>query len=99
MTKITDEIKIKINEFYASNHNYSATARELGISPSTVKKYVDPNYTPIKDLQIIHIDLEATKKKVEDFVLDMTDINPSSFLVLSEEERNEIKELWKELSI
>ncbi len=38
-----DEI-IKMNELYLEYKTYSAVAREVGRAPSTVKKYIDPNY-------------------------------------------------------
>lgn len=34
---ISSEQVIQINERYAECHNYSQVARELGVSPSTVK--------------------------------------------------------------
>lgn len=43
-TRITQEIIKEINEKWHRNHNYAQTGRELGISGTTVKKYVIPDY-------------------------------------------------------
>lgn len=37
------EIK-KMNELYLEYGTYAAVAREVGRAPSTVKKYIDPDY-------------------------------------------------------
>lgn len=42
--RVTPEEIIKMNELYLAYHNYSAVAREVGRAPSTVKRYIDPNY-------------------------------------------------------
>lgn len=38
-----DEI-IKMNELYLEYGTYAAVAREVGRAPSTVKRYIDPDY-------------------------------------------------------
>ena len=40
---IQEEIK-EMNELYLQYKTYSAVAREVGRAPSTVKRYIDPNY-------------------------------------------------------
>ena len=45
MSRVTpDEIE-KMNELYLIYGTYSAVAREVGRAPTTVKRYIDPNYT------------------------------------------------------
>ena len=44
MARLTQEEIKKINELYLQYKTYAAVARELKRAPSTIKKYVDPNY-------------------------------------------------------
>lgn len=97
--KIDNTMIIKINELYKAIGTYAGVSRELGIAPSTVKKYVDQNYICKKDLKISHVDIVTLKKGIEDFVLKINEIDISNILKLSEEEKKDIKEMWKELSI
>jgi AraC-like DNA-binding protein len=43
--RITIDQKIQINKLYSAYHNMSKVAKEMGISPSTVSKYVDRDFT------------------------------------------------------
>lgn len=47
--RVTESEIKQINELYLQYGTYAAVAREVGRAPSTVKRYVDPNYqsTPI----------------------------------------------------
>ena len=45
-TKITDEIKEQINELYCELGVKSHVAKALGISASTVSKYIVDGYVP-----------------------------------------------------
>jgi DNA invertase Pin-like site-specific DNA recombinase len=51
-TKVTEQDKIQINELYLELKTYAAVARETGFSPSTVKKYIIPNYISQNDIKI-----------------------------------------------
>ena len=42
--KVSQDEIIKMNELYLEYGTYSAVAREVGRAPSTVKRYIDPNY-------------------------------------------------------
>jgi len=46
--KVTDELIQKINDEYAICKNMSQVARNLGISPSTVKKYLNEDNLKLK---------------------------------------------------
>lgn len=88
---VIDQDKIKeINISYIKNKTYAAVARELDIAASTVKKYIIPNFT---------LDIEEIKF-VESLIVPISEIKISfddnDICTLSEEEFNEIKELWKE---
>lgn len=95
MRVITYEDIKKINELYAELKTYAAVARATGFSPATVKKYV------IKDYEVVE------KEDIKRFEGNLPEFNPTMFrvddwaalCVLSEEEINEIKELWKEIDV
>lgn len=42
--RVTQDEIIKMNELYLEYHTYAAVAKEVGRAPSTVKRYIDPNY-------------------------------------------------------
>ena len=44
MARVTQEEIKEMNELYFQYKTYSAVAREVGRAPSTVKRYIDPNY-------------------------------------------------------
>lgn len=96
---ITKEQIIQINERYLELGSYAAVARELGVSPTTVKKYVAEGYIPEKDRIIRHIDIGDCRAKIERFLLSKEDLSNPQLLVLTDAERKEIEELWEELAI
>lgn len=55
MSRVTVEEIEQINKLYAVYRNYSRVAKEVGRAPSTVKRYIDPNYVvKKKELQLIN---------------------------------------------
>lgn len=96
---MTQEKIIEINELYLQIKTYAGVSRALGGSPSpiTVKKYIIPDYQTQKN----------TKKKIfekssisKDFISnDFSIENWGDLCVLSNLEKEEIKELWSELLI
>lgn len=88
-----------INEAYARLGTYAAVSRELGFSPSTIKKYVDPAYKPdeggrpIKryDRPLPTFNFDVAKR----FLFKRWD----EMCELSDEEVEEIEELWGELDL
>lgn len=97
MARVTaEDIKI-FNELYYKNKTFSSVARETGFSSSTVSKYVDKNWVPVAPEDIIRFKREDLPpfntrqfENVENYgeLCEMTD-----------EEYEEIKELWKEMAI
>lgn len=86
---------IAINEAYLKIGTYAGAGRETGWSGSTVKRYIIPDYKPEAELEPI--------EKIE-FVIPSADVlkypdSWSSFLTLSKEEVEGIKELQKTISI
>ena len=97
--KVTNKDIINFNELYHKCKNYAQVARETGFSPATVKKYVDKNYIP----------QEERDKRMRRFMRsDLTEISYDIFkgvdnwgdlCALSDEEKEEMKRLWEEMSI
>ena len=94
--KVITKIEIKqINELYAKYGTYAAVAREMKISPATVKKYIVDNYEPVNEQEIIRFDRPLPPFDPTIFRSD--DWGP--LCVLSDEEIEEIKILWKEIDV
>ena len=94
---ISEETKIEINELYLKIGTYSGVAKIIGCAPSTVKKYIIPNFVPQEKVPkkvFQHEDLPEFSteglKNIE---------NWGSLCLLNEEEKSEIRELWDELII
>lgn len=49
MARVTSEEIKEMNELYLVYGTYSAVAREVGRAPSTVKRYIDPDYISQKE--------------------------------------------------
>lgn len=96
-TVIDQSMIIKINNAYLRLRTYAAVARELGISPSTVSKYVIKDYQPIKNENIKKFDYDEYISRTHIPFNIKEDL--SNELVLTSEEKEELEELWKELSI
>ena len=91
-----DDIK-KMNELYIQLKTYAAVSRATGFAPSTVKKYIVPNYKPV-DVSSFKRE-EGPLPNVFDFKEVFFKKDWYNLCVMSEEELQEIKELWKELEL
>ena len=95
-SKITNEQIIQMNILYLKYKTYAAVAREVGCAPSTVKKYIQPNFVNPEELEVKRFEGELPPLNKELF----SDIeNWGELCVLSNKEREDIKELWKEIVI
>lgn len=92
----TDDIK-QFNELYYKYKSYAEVARQTGWSASTVSKYIDKNYIPAAESDIKRFD-KASMPTFSTIVFETVG-NLGELCVLSDEEKEEIKELWKELAI
>ena len=92
----TDDIK-QFNELYYKHKSYAEVARITGWSASTVSKYVDKNYVPAAESDIKRFD--KTSMPTFSTVAFETVDNLGELCVLSDKEKEEIEELWKELAI
>ena len=96
MARLTEEDKIKINEIYLKVGTYAETARQTGFSPATVKKYVIKDFKPQSEIKIKVFKEEEIPSQV-DLTPFIQSENWGEFCILSEKEKEEMKELWKEL--
>jgi len=94
MKRLTAEDIKNINEIYKRVGSYAETARQTGFAPTTVKKYVDPDYV-----------VEPFKGKKFEGELQEFDSTPfmtrdwSKLCELSEAEKEELESLWEELRV
>ena len=99
MARVTSEDILRMNEIYYKTRVFAEVARQTGFSASTVRKYVDTKWTPVVSEEIITFnmrDIPDFKEAVKCFRgVD----NYGDLCVLSEQEKEEIKELWAELVI
>jgi hypothetical protein len=92
----TEDIR-QMNEVYCRCKSYAETARQTGWSASTVSKYVDKNYTPAAESDIKRFNISKMPEFSPIMFENIT--NFGELCTLSDEEKEEIKELWKELAI
>ena len=93
--KVTSEDIKRINEIYYKVHTYAETARQTGFSASTVKKYVIPGWQPVTNENIKRFD--ASTLPILDFSPFLNTNNFGELCILTESEKREMEELWKEL--
>lgn len=90
----TDDIRV-FNEKYYVCHNYAQVARETGFSAGTVKRYIIPDWKPIDESTIVRFneplpDIDTTIFRLKRW---------GKLCELSEEEKEEIRLLQKEVSV
>lgn len=92
--RVTQDDIRSFNELYFKTKNFSEVARITGFSAGTVRKYVDRNWKPVDETKIVRFSGDVPSI---DFELFSGVAGFGELCVLSEEENNEIIELWKEL--
>lgn len=97
--RVTSEDILRMNEIYYKTRVFAEVARQTGFSASTVRKYVDTKWVPVVTEEIVTFnmkDLPDFKEAVKCFRgVD----NYGELCVLTDQEREEIRELWKELAV
>lgn len=95
MARISDEKIEQIVSLYAKYHTYAQVAREVGCSASTVKKYVTEcgPTTITADTHKFNEDI----KPIQEVELPMRQSELIRLGGLTNAERLEIQELWKEI--
>lgn len=93
MAKLSEEKISEIRRVYSELHTYSATAKVVGCSPATVKKYTQEEY--VSD-PTVRVSFNGNLPPVEELAWPSEE-EISSMARITESELEEIKELWKEL--
>lgn len=97
--KVTNEDILRINELYYKYKTYAETARQTGFSASTVKKYIIPNWAPVASENIIHFDMTQLPDYTSAAEIFRGVDNYGNLCILTNFEKNEIEQLWGELSL
>ena len=95
--KVTSEDILRINEIYYKTGVYAETARQTGFSASTVKKYVIKDWKPVAVENIIKFELSQIPE-FDGSIFKGID-NYGDLCVLTEREKEEMIELWRELAV
>lgn len=100
--KITPEIAEKINILYLELGTKAAVAREIGCSPSTVSRYIVPNFVPPAERTMENFEKEVGNA---DWLISLLQNSESAasrlceICLLSEEEKAQLKTLQKEIFV
>lgn len=97
--KVTNEDIIRINEIYYKTKVYAETARQTGFSASTVKKYIVPGWKPVEKKNITKFDMAQLPDFTRAAEMFRGISNYGNLCVLTDYEKEQMKELWEELSI
>lgn len=97
--RVTNEDVLKFNEIYYKTKTYAEVARQTGFSASTVKKYIDINWAPVAVENIIKFDLVQLPDFTSVVELFEDIHNYGSLCILTDNEKQGIQELWKELAV
>ena len=95
--KVTSDDILRINEIYYKTKVYAETARQTGFSASTVKKYVIKDWKPVAVENIIKFELSQIPE-FDGSIFKGID-NYGDLCVLTEREKEEMIELWRELAV
>ena len=99
MARVTSEDILRMNEIYYKTRVFAEVARQTGFSASTVRKYVDVNWKPVVSEEIVTFNMKDIPDFKEAVKCFRGVDNYGDLCVLSEEEKAEIEELWKELAV
>lgn len=96
MNKVTnDDIKLMNKLYHTVYHTYAGVAREVGFAPTTVKKYIDPNWINPDEIEIQIFDRELPEFNPEVFRIP----NWGALCLLTKQEKQDLIELQKELEL
>ena len=99
MARVTSEDILRMNEIYYKTRVFAEVARQTGFSASTVRKYVDTKWTPVVSEEIITFSMKDIPDFKEAAKYFRGVDNYGDLCVLSEQEQEEVKQLWKELAV
>ena len=95
--RVTSEDILHMNEIYYKTHVFAEVARQTGFSASTVRKYIDVNWKPIENENIIKFNMNDLPEFATTCFKGIQ--NYGDLCVLTEREQDEMKELLKELVV
>ena len=98
-SKVTNEDILRINELYYKYKVYAEVARQTGFSASTVKKYVIPNWAPVASENIIRFDIAQLPDFTSAAEIFRAISNYGALCILTDYEKQDIKNLWGELTV
>lgn len=98
-SKVTNEDILRINELYYKHKVYAEVARQTGFSASTIKKYVIPGWKPVENKNIIKFDMAQLPDFTRAAEMFRGISNYGNLCVLTDYEKEQMKELWEELAI
>ena len=93
MAKLSEEKIAEIRRVYSELGTYSGTAKAVGCSPATVKKYTQEEYIPDPT---VRVSFNGVIPPVEELNWPSEE-EINKMARLTEAELEEIKELWEEL--
>lgn len=96
--RVTSEDILRMNEIYYKVHTFAEVARQTGFSASTVRKYVDVNWKPVEQEKVIRFEMSQIPVELDTSIFRGLD-NYGDLCVLTADEKEEMKELWKELAV
>ena len=96
--KVTIEDIKQFNELYYKYKSYAEVARQTGWSSSTVRNYIDKNYSPVLEDKIHRFDPNTELPEFSTKIFEGID-NYGVLCELSDEEKIEIVKLWEEIVI
>ena len=91
---ITQEKILEINMAYYKCKTYSGAAKVCGCAASTVKKYIIPDFIPPAAINVTKFD-ESLLTDFDSTIFRIKDWG--ELCVMSEDEEEKIRELWKEM--
>lgn len=95
---VTAQEKELMNELYCQIKTYAGVAREVGRSPSTVKRYIDPTYVPIADRPTLTLSEDEWQALI-DFQVDKEEFMKQGASLQTDAERKEMEEIWSLLNV
>lgn len=95
--RVATEDILQMNSLYFQYKNFAEVARQTGFSASTVRKYVDVNWKPVVNENIIRFEFNQIPE-FDSSIFRGID-NYGELCVLTEREKEELKQLWAELSV
>ena len=90
-----DDIR-QMNEIYYECKNYAETARRTGWSASTVRNYIDKNFSPVLEDKIHRFNPDTEMPEFSTAMFEGVE-NLGDLCVLSDEEKIEIVRLSEEI--